>query len=43
VGVPESLINALSKTKEKDFEVISNEGGVHHHGLDVMLETKQVV
>jgi acyl CoA:acetate/3-ketoacid CoA transferase alpha subunit len=41
-GVPESLILALSRTSNKDFIVISNEGGVNHHGLDVLLELKKV-
>ena len=41
-GVPESLINALSRTDNTDFVVVSNEGGVHNHGLDVLLEMKKV-
>ena len=41
-GVPENLIEALAKRDLKDFHVISNEGGVKYHGLDVMIEKKQI-
>ena len=41
-GVPETLIKGLVQTKVKDLTVISNEGGVHHHGLDMLFETKQI-
>ena len=43
VGVPEALINAISRTNDKQLEIISNEGGVHNHGLDVLFKTKQVI
>ncbi|CAF0718051.1 unnamed protein product [Brachionus calyciflorus] len=42
VGVPESLLKALSKTQVKDLVVISNEGGVNHRGLDMLFDTKQI-
>lgn len=42
VGVPESLLKAISKTQIKDLVVISNEGGVNHRGLDMLFETKQI-
>ena len=41
-GVPESLLKGLVDTKVKDLIIISNEGGVHHHGLDMLFETKQI-
>ena len=43
VGVPEALIKALSvRTDVKNMTVISNEGGVNHHGLDMMLDSRQI-
>lgn len=43
VGVPEALIRSLSKRAEvKNMTVISNEGGVNEHGLDLMLRAGQV-
>ncbi len=42
VGVPEALIEALHKSGNKDLLIISNEGGNKHHGLDILLESKQV-
>lgn len=43
VGVPEALIKALSTRKDvKNMTVISNEGGVNHHGLDMMLDARQI-
>lgn len=41
-GVPENLIEALAKRNLKDFTIISNEGGVSWHGLDIMIEQKQI-
>jgi 3-oxoacid CoA-transferase len=42
VGVPESLIKGLVQTKVRDLTIISNEGGVQHHGLDMLFDTKQI-
>lgn len=43
VGVPEALIKALSTRKDvQNLTVISNEGGVNHHGLDMMLDSRQI-
>lgn len=41
-GVPEALIKTLVDMKVKDLTIVSNEGGVNHHGLDMLLETKQI-
>ena len=41
-GVPETLLRALVDTKVRDLTIVSNEGGVKHHGLDMLFETKQI-
>jgi 3-oxoacid CoA-transferase len=41
-GVPEALLDGLVATKVNDLFVITNEGGAHHHGLDKLLDTKQI-
>ena len=42
VGVPENLIKSLAVKEVKDLNIISNEGGVKQHGLDILLEKNQV-
>lgn len=43
VGIPENLIKALNRSKlVNNITVISNEGGVDNHGLDILLESKRV-
>jgi 3-oxoacid CoA-transferase A subunit len=41
-GVPETLLKGLVESKVKDLTVVSNEGGVQHHGLDMLFDTKQI-
>lgn len=42
VGVPEALIKEIAKTDIKDLTIISNEGGVNDHGLDILFDTHQI-
>jgi 3-oxoacid CoA-transferase len=41
-GVPQNLIKALKIVGAKDLHIISNEGGVDHYGVDVLLRNNQV-
>jgi 3-oxoacid CoA-transferase len=41
-GVPEALINALSRTSSKNFVIVSNDGGNNNHGIDVLFRLKKV-
>ena len=41
-GIPENLINEISKSKIKDLIVASNNAGVDDFGLGVLLQTRQV-
>ena len=42
-GIPENLINALSKTGVNELTVVSNNAGVDNFGLGILLKTKQVL
>ncbi|RUW23592.1 CoA transferase subunit A [Mesorhizobium sp. M1E.F.Ca.ET.041.01.1.1] len=41
-GIPELLINAIRETGTKDLTIASNNCGVDHFGLGVLLKTKQI-
>nr|ANM86839.1 succinate 3-oxoacid CoA-transferase [Stygiella incarcerata] len=41
-GIPESLIAALRDKGSKDLTIVSNNCGVDHFGLGVLLDTKQI-
>jgi acyl CoA:acetate/3-ketoacid CoA transferase alpha subunit len=41
-GIPENLINAISKTGVNGLTVVSNNAGVDNFGLGVLLKNKQV-
>lgn len=41
-GIPENLINALSKTGVNGLTVVSNNAGVDNFGLGILLKSKQV-
>lgn len=41
-GIPENLIQALSKTDAKDLTVVSNNAGIDNFGLGILLRNKQV-
>lgn len=41
-GIPESLIGALQRKGVKNLTVISNNAGVDHFGLGLLLQTRQI-
>ena len=41
-GIPENLINALSKAPIHDLTIVSNNAGVDNFGLGILLKNKQV-
>ncbi len=41
-GIPENLINALSKAPINELTIVSNNAGVDNFGLGILLKNKQV-
>jgi acyl CoA:acetate/3-ketoacid CoA transferase alpha subunit len=41
-GIPENLINALSKAPVNELTIVSNNAGVDNFGLGILLKNKQV-
>ncbi|CAJ0576441.1 unnamed protein product, partial [Mesorhabditis spiculigera] len=41
-GIPENLINALTKTGQKGLTCVSNNAGVDNWGLGLLLKTRQI-
>lgn len=41
-GIPENLIQALSKTGANELTVVSNNAGIDNFGLGILLRNKQV-
>ncbi|KAE9546954.1 hypothetical protein FO519_009834, partial [Halicephalobus sp. NKZ332] len=41
-GIPENLIEALSKTEVKNLTCVSNNGGIDNFGLGILLKSRQI-